>query len=71
LIKWEFNEIKNKDYDLLISFAGEERVVAKQIAINISKAGYRVFYDEFELIFGERTYILIYQTYMEIRGDIA
>ncbi|ETI60374.1 TIR domain-containing protein [Marinomonas profundimaris] len=35
-------------YDLAISFAGEDRAIAKEIANQIKKMGYSVFYDEFE-----------------------
>src|SRR5579859_1847598 len=36
------------EYDLAISFASEERTIARQIAEVISTKAYNVFYDEFE-----------------------
>lgn len=35
-------------YHLAISFAGEDRHVAKQIADSLTNSGYKVFYDEYE-----------------------
>lgn len=36
------------EYDLAISFAGEDRSVAKNIATKLRRMGYQIFYDEFE-----------------------
>lgn len=36
------------EYDLAISFAGEDRIIAKQIADGLKNYGYKVFYDEYE-----------------------
>ncbi len=38
----------NQEYDLALSFAGEERAIAKTIADELTKQHYRVFYDEYE-----------------------
>lgn len=35
-------------YHLAISFAGEDRLIAKQIADNLTNSGYKIFYDEYE-----------------------
>ena len=45
-IRRELNEIDI--YDVAISFAGEDREVAKSIAHLITKQGLRAFYDEYE-----------------------
>ncbi|AEG59049.1 toll/interleukin-1 receptor domain-containing protein [Desulforamulus ruminis] len=45
-IRRELNEIDI--YDLAISFAGEDREVAKSIAHLVTKQGLRTFYDEYE-----------------------
>jgi hypothetical protein len=47
-IRWELENIDKKDYDLAISFAGEDREIAKEIAGELSKQGIGVFYDNFE-----------------------
>lgn len=36
------------EYDLAMSFAGEDREIAKKIAEQLKNRGYEVFYDEFE-----------------------
>ncbi len=35
-------------YHVAISFAGEDRAIAKQIADGLTKSGYSIFYDEYE-----------------------
>lgn len=35
-------------YDLALSFAGENRIVAEELAIALRKEGYNIFYDDFE-----------------------
>lgn len=35
-------------YDLSISFAGENRELAEELAINLQSNGFRIFYDDFE-----------------------
>jgi hypothetical protein len=37
-----------KEYDIVISFAGEDRQVAEEIAVELKNNGIRVFYDNFE-----------------------
>ena len=37
-----------QEYDLALSFAGEERSIAKKIADELTKQHYKVFYDEYE-----------------------
>jgi len=39
---------QDREYDVAISFAGEERNVAREIAEGLRGQGLRVFYDEFE-----------------------
>lgn len=41
-------EIKNYDYDIALSFAGENREYVKEVANILKSYGVRVFYDEFE-----------------------
>ena len=35
-------------YDLAVSYAGEDRPIAEEIATRLRAAGYEVFYDRFE-----------------------
>lgn len=42
------DNLNNLEYDLTISFAGEDRTVAKEIADNLTNRGYKIFYDEYE-----------------------
>lgn len=42
------NQDKNKNYDVALSFAGEDRAIAKKIADELTKQHYKVFYDEYE-----------------------
>ena len=37
-----------EEYDIALSFAGEDRAIAREIADKITVLGYRVFYDEYE-----------------------
>jgi hypothetical protein len=37
----------DREFDLAISFAGEDRTIAEQIATQLEDRGFRVFYDEF------------------------
>ncbi len=41
------NEIVKFDYDIALSFAGEDREIAKRIADKLVLENYRVFYDEY------------------------
>lgn len=36
------------DFDVAISFAGEQRTAARSLALKLEDAGYSVFFDEFE-----------------------
>lgn len=48
IVKNEIPRIDDRAYDLAISFAGEDRMVAKNVADLLRNSGYTVFYDEFE-----------------------
>lgn len=39
---------KSKKYDVALSFAGENRATVKDLADRLRKAGYKVFFDEYE-----------------------
>lgn len=56
-------------YDIAISFAGEDRLVAERIASALSKLKVRVFYDEFEKadLWGKD----LYQHFQKIYRDAA
>ena len=41
-------ELTDVHYDVAISFAGEDRTIAEDIAQNLDVAGFAVFYDDFE-----------------------
>lgn len=43
-----FNRAQVEDYDIAISFAGEDRVIAERIAESLKQKGYNVFYDKYE-----------------------
>jgi len=53
------------DYDLAISFAGEDRKQAESIALALKEEGVRVFYDQFEQasLFGKDLYVHLYEVY--------
>lgn len=42
------SSIKSYTYEVALSFAGEDRELAKQVADNLRTSGIRVFYDEYE-----------------------
>jgi len=42
------DNINKLEFDLAISFAGENREIAKTISDNLKKRGYKIFYDEYE-----------------------
>lgn len=42
------NKIKIESYDLAISFSGEDRKIAEEIATHLTKLGYTIFYDRYE-----------------------
>jgi hypothetical protein len=53
------------DYDLAISFAGEDRPHAERIARALKEAGVRVFYDQYEQadLIGKDLYVHLYEIY--------
>lgn len=53
------------DYDIAMSFAGEDRQQAKQIATALKEAGVRVFYDQYEQanLLGKDLYVHLYEIY--------
>ncbi|WP_052769883.1 toll/interleukin-1 receptor domain-containing protein [Paenibacillus sp. IHB B 3415] len=67
LIKWEFVHGNLKKYHLVISFAGEDRRIAKEIATRVTQAGYTVFYDEFEKdkLWGKDLYSYLSELYKD------
>ncbi|SHH92815.1 TIR domain-containing protein [Flavobacterium sp. CF108] len=42
------NQDETQNYDVALSFAGEDRPIAKKIADELTKQHYKVFYDEYE-----------------------
>ncbi|RGL79661.1 TIR domain-containing protein [Eggerthella lenta] len=52
------------NYDVALSFAGEDRQVVEEIALMLVESGVRVFYDEFEqdILWGKD----LYQSFCEI-----
>ncbi|MEK8133111.1 TIR domain-containing protein [Paenibacillus filicis] len=67
LIKWEFVHGTLKKYHLVLSFAGEDRTIAKEIATRITQNGYTVFYDEFERdqLWGKDLYSYLSELYKD------
>ncbi len=61
--------IKNKifDYDIALSFAGEDRYYVKEVADTLKEAGVTVFYDEFEEsnLWGKNLYTYLRQIYRD------
>ena len=57
------------NYDVALSFAGEDRQVVEEIALMLVESGVRVFYDEFEqdILWGKD----LYQSFCEIYRDKA
>jgi hypothetical protein len=47
-IRGEINKLIKTTYDIAISFAGEDREIAKKISDLIKQKKYKVFYDEYE-----------------------
>lgn len=41
-------DVHDTKYDVALSFAGEDRAIAEELAILLRKGGVRVFYDEYE-----------------------
>jgi RNase P subunit RPR2 len=61
---------KNKNmikYDVVISFAGEDREIAKEIAANLVLKGINVFYDEYEKanLWGKDLYVHLTKVYKD------
>lgn len=54
-------------YDVVISFAGEDREVAKEIAANLVLKGINVFYDEYEKanLWGKDLYVHLTKVYKD------
>jgi hypothetical protein len=42
--------LRSFEYDLALSFAGEDRDIAEYVANKVKSAGYKVFYDSFEKV---------------------
>ncbi|WP_146751248.1 TIR domain-containing protein, partial [Pseudomonas aeruginosa] len=53
------------EYDVALSFAGEDRVRAEEVASQLRAEGARVFYDQFEQsrLLGRNLYELLYDVY--------
>jgi len=53
------------EYDVVLSFAGEDRKYAEQLAISIDRAGFKVFYDKFEesKLWGKNLYEYLSEVY--------
>lgn len=68
-VRWELTHFNKKNYDIAISFAGEDRAIAEEIAEKLSNLGKRVFYDKFEQanLWGKD----LYTYFSEIYGDRA
>lgn len=64
-IRWELRDINKKNYDIAISFAGEDREIAKEIAEKLTRLGIRVFYDNFERanLWGKDLYVHLSDIY--------
>ena len=54
-------------YDVAISFAGEDRPSADELARSLRRAGLKVFYDDFETaqLWGNDLFITLYQVYSQ------
>ena len=57
--------IKAPDFDVAISFAGEQRTEARSLALKLEDAGYSVFFDEFESaqLWGEELTVYLHDVY--------
>lgn len=64
-VRWELNYLNKKKYDIAISFAGEDREIAEEIAEKLSESGKRVFYDNFEKanLWGKNLYAYLSEVY--------
>jgi len=54
-------------YDIAISFAGEDRIIAKELAVKLKENGVSIFFDEFEKskLFGKNLYDHLSKIYNE------
>ena len=52
-------------YDVALSYAGEDREVARELATRLQAAGYLVFYDGFEELWGQDLSVKLHQIYGE------
>ena len=59
--------MKEKQYDVALSFAGEDRPHAEQLAKRLKTGGYSVFYDEFERaeLWGKDLYVHLSSVYKD------
>ena len=59
--------MKEKPYDVALSFAGEDRHYAEQLAKRLKAGGYSVFYDEFERaqLWGKDLYVHLSSVYKD------
>ncbi|MED4690408.1 toll/interleukin-1 receptor domain-containing protein [Peribacillus frigoritolerans] len=66
-IRWELSNLNKKNYDIAISFAGEDRKTAEEIAEKLIRLGIRVFYDNFERanLWGKNLYTHLSDVYGE------
>lgn len=60
--------MKEKQYDVALSFAGEDRHYAKQLAELLEAGGYSVFYDDFERaqLWGKNLYVDLSSVYRDL-----
>ena len=60
--------MKKKKYDVALSFAGEDRQYAKELAELLKSGGYSVFYDEFERaeLWGKDLYVDFSSVYRDL-----
>jgi hypothetical protein len=56
-------ESRSWQYDVALSYAGEDREQARELAKRIQTAGYSVFYDEFEELWGEDLSVKLHEVY--------
>jgi hypothetical protein len=46
-LEMRLDSLNNEVYDVVLSFAGEDRDVARQVAHNLTQAGVNIFFDEY------------------------
>ncbi|WAT80761.1 toll/interleukin-1 receptor domain-containing protein [Bacillus safensis] len=66
-IRWELSNYNKRKYDIALSFAGEDRKIAEDIAELLTNLGKRVFYDNFEKsnLWGKDLYAYLSEIYGE------